>query len=61
MTTKIYEGKGGRYVVWEKTASGMYCVALRLGNGQLGDKIRCDDYRDACRYRKAFIKIARYK
>lgn len=57
---KIYEGKGGRYVTFEKVQpSGYYVVMLRLGNGEVGDKVKVDDYRLACEYRKAFIKAAR--
>lgn len=59
MTPRIHEGKGGRYVVFEKLASGMYLVILRSGAGEVMDKVRCDTYAMAADYRKAFIKIAR--
>ena len=57
---KIYEGKGGAYVTFEKTgARGLYVVKLHTGAGEVADKMLCDDYRLACEYRKAFLKIAR--
>ncbi|NKW09156.1 hypothetical protein HGG76_02605 [Ochrobactrum tritici] len=55
---KIYEGKGGRYVIFEKQGT-MYEVRLRSGAGETMDKVRCDEYRLAVEYRKAFLKIAR--
>lgn len=55
---KIYEGKGGRYVTFEKTGT-LWTVILRTGAGEIADKMRCDDYRMAVGYRKAFLKIAR--
>jgi len=57
---KIYQGKGGAYVTFERlTPSGMWLVQLRTGAGELADKVRCDDYRDAIAYRKSFLRIAR--
>lgn len=57
---RTYEGKDGAYVTFERLApSGMWLVQLRTGTGELADKVRCDDYRDATAYRKAFLKIAR--
>ena len=57
---KIFEGKGGRYVTFEKTTpSGLYVVILKTGSGEVMDKVRCDDYRLAVEYRKAFLKAAR--
>ena len=55
---KIFEGTHGRYVTFERLPSGMWAVVLRSATDQL-DKMRCDDYRDAIAYRKAFLKIAR--
>lgn len=55
---KIYEGKDGKYVTFEKTGA-YWTVRLRTGAGETADKVMCDDYRTACDYRKAFIKIAR--
>lgn len=39
-------------------ANGWYHVNARRWNGELIDKIRCDDYRDALAYRRAFCAIA---
>ena len=55
---KIYEGKNGAYVAFEKCGN-WWSVLLRNSAGEVADKIRCDDYRMACDYRKAFLKIAR--
>ena len=54
---KIFEGKNGKYVTFEKTGA-YWTVLLRDGNAVV-DKVRCDEYRDAIAYRKAFLKIAR--
>ncbi len=55
---KIYEGRDGKYVTFERSGQ-WWNVQLRTGSGDLADKVRCDDYRLAVEYRKAFIKIAR--
>lgn len=55
---KVYNGKSGKYVTFEK-AGGWWIAQLRTGAGEVADKIRCDDYRMAVEYRKAFLKIAR--
>jgi len=55
---KIYEGKNGAYVTFEKCFA-LWVVLLRDRAGEVADKIRCDDYRMACDYRKAFLKLAR--
>lgn len=55
---KIYEGKGGAYVTFEKTGA-LWAVTLRDGSGNVADKVRCDEYRMAVDYRSAFLKIAR--
>ena len=55
---KVYEGKGGAYVIFERIGAWWH-VVLRTGSGDVADKVRCDDYRLAVEYRKAFIKIAR--
>ena len=47
------------YATMEKfTPSGMYLVQVRKG-GELVDKIRCDSYRMACDYYRAFCRIAK--
>ena len=55
---KIYEGKHGSYVTFEKTGA-YWTVRLRTGAGETADKVVCDDYRLAIEYRKAFLKIAK--
>lgn len=55
---KLKEYKSGAYVTFEK-ANAWYLVQLRAPNGALHDKIRCDDYRAALDYWKAFNAIAR--
>lgn len=55
---QIYEGKGGRYVTFEKTGS-LWVVMLRSGAGEVMDKVRCDEHRLAVEYRKAFLKAAK--
>ena len=54
----IYNGKNGAYVTFEKTGA-LWTVQLRDGRGDVADKVRCDCYRMACEYRRAFIAIAR--
>lgn len=57
---KIQEYKNGAYATMEKLfPSGMYLVQCRNPNGDLHDKIRCDDYRMAKEYFSAFKKIAK--
>lgn len=55
---KIYEGKDGKYVTYEK-ANGWYHVRLCSELSGVLDKVRCDSYSEACAYRKSFIAIAR--
>lgn len=55
---KIYDYKRAS-VTFEKTfPSGMYIVTLRK-NGEVNDKIRCDDYKEARAYCASFRKIAK--
>lgn len=56
---KIQEFKNGAYVTFERLASGYYEVLLRAPNGELHDKVRCDTYRGAMEYRRAFVAIAK--
>ena len=55
---RIYDGKGGSYVTFERTGA-YWTVRLRTGSGETADKVMCDDYRMAVEYRKAFLRIAR--
>lgn len=57
---RIKEFKNGAIVTMEKTfPSGMHVVLLRAPNGDVFDKVRCDDYQDALAYRRSFEAIAR--
>ena len=56
---KIQEFKNGAYVTFERLPSGLYAVSLRSPSGELSDKVRCDNYRAATEYRRAFAAIAR--
>ena len=56
---KIQEFKNGAYVTFERLPSGLYAVMLRSPSGELRDKVRCDTYRAAIEYRRAFAAIAR--
>lgn len=56
---KITEQKSGAWTVFEKLASGLYLVKLYASNGELRDKVRCDDYRQARAYLKSFNLIAK--
>ena len=52
--------KSGAWVTMDKQgAAGMYEVKVYTAAGMLRDKVRCDDYRDALEYRRAFNAIAR--
>lgn len=56
--TKIKEFKHG-YATFEKLfPSGMYLIQCYIGS-ELHDKIRCDDYKTALQYYKAFSNIAK--
>ena len=55
---KIFTGKNGAWTSFEKL-NGWYIVKLYDAAGNLLDKIRCDDYRNACDYRKSFNAIAK--
>lgn len=57
MKPKFY--KNGAAVTFERLfPSGMYLVELWRPDGSLHDKIRCDDYREATCYARAFGKVA---
>jgi hypothetical protein len=57
---RIYNYKSGASVTYEKSfPSGMHIVMIRNPEGDVHDKIRCDDYEDAMDYLQSFRKIAR--
>ena len=57
-TMKIKEYKNGYATFEQLFPSGMYLVQCYKGS-ELSDKIRCDTYRAAMEYFKAFAKIAK--
>jgi hypothetical protein len=57
---KVTTHKNGAYTSFEKSLpSGMYTVKAYSPAGALIDKVRCDDYREALAYLRAFNAIAR--
>ena len=46
-------------VMMEPQNNGMYLVMVRAANGEVYDKVRCDDYRNALDYFRAFNRIAK--
>jgi len=57
---KIREFKNGACTIFERMpVSGMYIVICRGPNGQILDRMRCDSYRMACGYLKAFNRLAK--
>lgn len=55
---KVYQN--GAAVIMEKLpVSGMYSLSARAPSGAMLDKIRCDDYRMAREYWRAFCQLAR--
>lgn len=60
MKSKLY--KNNAFVTFEKiesNASRFWAVLLRAPNGELHDKVKCDDYKNALDYWKIFNAIAR--
>jgi hypothetical protein len=55
---KIKEHKNGNYTTFYRE-NGWYVVKLYKRSGELLDKMRCDTYRGACEYFKAFNLIAK--
>ena len=55
---KIKEYPNGYATMEKLMPSGMYLVQVRKGT-ELIDKIRCDSYRMACDYYRAFCAIAK--
>lgn len=59
-TPKSYVARSGAVVTMEThQPTCMHTVLLRGANGEVVDKVRCDTYREALDYWKAFKKIAR--
>ena len=57
---KLYSYKHGDVVV-ERLSSGIYSVWIRNTSGEIVDKVRCDTYRMAMEYKRAFVAIAKHK
>ena len=55
---KIKLFKNGALITMERVG-GMYVVLCRDPAGRVHDKVRCDTYRDASEYRRAFCRVAR--
>jgi hypothetical protein len=56
---KIKEFKNGAWTVFDKTETArLYIVKLYRANGDLADKVVCDDYKVAREYLKCFNAIA---
>ena len=53
--------KSGAVVIMNRPAypNGMFRVTLRIGTGPVIDEVRCDTYRQALDYRRAFNAIAK--
>ena len=58
MQTKSKLFRNDWFVQFEKTGF-WYVVQVRAASGELHDKVRCDDYRNACDYYRAFCAIAK--
>lgn len=58
MKPKMRFYKNGWETFFEK-AGNWYCVDVRNSAGELHDKVRCDDYRMALDYWRAFNAIAK--
>lgn len=57
---KIKQFSNGACTMFERTTpSGMYIVQIRKPSGELMDKVRCDDYRNALAYLRSFNAIAK--
>jgi len=59
MQTKVKTYRNDWSTLLEKQAHGVYLVLVRNSAGDVYDKIRCDDYRMALDYWRAFNAIAR--
>lgn len=59
MQTKVKEYRNGWSALIEQLPNGMFGAHVRRASGELHDKVRCDDRRDASAYFRAFCAIAR--
>jgi hypothetical protein len=53
---KVY---GNDWSTYMEKAGSLWCVIVRNARGDVHDKVRCDDYRSALTYWKAFNAIAK--
>jgi len=58
MQTKCQTYSNGWCVIMDK-GNALYSVIVRNARGDVHDKMRCDDYRDALDYYRSFKAIAR--
>ena len=58
MQAKCQTYRNGWHVIMDK-GNALYSVIVRNASGDVHDKTRCDDYRDALVYYRAFKAIAR--
>lgn len=58
MKTKCQTYLNGWCVIMDK-GNALYSVIVRNARGDVHDKMRCDDYRDALDYYRSFKAIAR--
>lgn len=59
MKTQIKEYRNGWSAMLERLPNGMYWAHVRTASGNLHDKVRCDDRRNALAYFRSFCAIAR--
>ena len=59
MQTKLKTYNNGWLAMMEKQAHGVYLVLVRNDAGEVYDKMRCDSYRMALDYWRAFNAIAK--
>jgi hypothetical protein len=57
--SKLNVYRNGWLAMMEPQSQGMYLVLVRSANGDVYDKVRCDDYRNALDYFRAFNRIAK--
>lgn len=55
---RVKEYRNGWYVIMDRDST-LYRVVVRNAAGDLHDKVRCDAYRDALEYWRAFNAIAK--